>query len=347
MDYYITIRYSVIAVKQTFHHKLVNDQFGDPCLIVRLLREGRSFLFDAGDISSLSLGDLVKVTDVFITHMHIDHFIGFDMLLRNLLRRTVPLRVYGPEGIIECINGKLKGYSWNLIEEYPMKIEVFDIGTECIRHSSFYAENRFEMLERPEMPFNGVIMKEPLLSVRAANFSHGIPCLGFSMEEEFHMNIDKAALNRRGLPVGPWLGEFKRLFREKTAMSHTLKVGDRELRFSDLMEIVRITEGQKISYLTDIAPEEGNISRAIGFVQGSDTLYCEAYFLHKDLEKAQERRHLTAKIAGQLAREAGVNNLKVMHFSPRYRQTADDLEAEALREFQSQGDLTSKDVIQK
>lgn len=347
MDYYITIRYSVIAVKPTFHHKLVNDQFGDPCLIVRLLREGRSFLFDAGDISSLSLGDLVKVTDVFITHMHIDHFIGFDMLLRNLLRRTVPLRVYGPEGIIECINGKLRGYSWNLIEEYPMKIEVFDIGTECIRHSSFYAENRFEMLERPEMPFNGVIMKEPLLSVRAVNFSHGIPCLGFSMEEEFYMNIDKAELNRRGLPVGPWLGEFKRLFREKTAMSHTLKVGDRELRLSDLMEIVRITEGQKISYLTDIAPEEGNISRAIGFVQGSDILYCEAYFLHKDLEKAQERRHLTAKIAGQLAREAGVNNLKVMHFSPRYRQTADDLEAEALKEFQGQGDLTSKDVIQK
>lgn len=347
MDYYITIGYSVIAVKQTFHHKLVNDRFGDPCLYVRMLREGRSFLFDAGDISLLSMGDLLKITDVFITHMHIDHFIGFDMLLRNLLRRTLPFRVYGPEGIIKCINGKLGGYSWNLIEEYPVKIEVFEIDTARVRHSSFYAENRFEAIERPEMPFEGTIMKEPLLSVRAVNFSHGIPCLGFSMEEEFHMNIDKAVLNRRGLPVGPWLGEFKRLFREKAVMDSALRIGGRELRLSDLMDIVRITEGQKICYITDIAPEEENISRAIEFVQGADTLYCEAYFLHRDLEKAQERLHLTAKIAGHLARKAGVKNLKVMHFSPRYRQNADELEAEAMREFQGQGCLTSKEVIQK
>lgn len=347
MDYYITIGYSVIAMKQTFHHKLVNGQFGDPCLFVRLLREGRSFLFDAGDISSLSMGNLLKISDVFITHMHIDHFIGFDTLLRSLLRRSLPLRVYGPEGIIECINGKLKGYSWNLIEEYPMKIEVFEIGAESVRHSEFYAENRFEALERPETPFNGIILKEPLLSVRAANLSHGIPCLGFSMKEEYHMNIDKAVLHKRGLPVGPWLGEFKRLFREKAAMDHKLKISGREVHISDLMEIVRITEGQKISYVTDISPEEDNISRAIELVKGSDTLYCEAYFLHKDIEKAQKRRHLTAKIAGQLARNSGVNNLKVMHFSPRYRQCEEELEAEALREFQNQGDLISIDVTQK
>lgn len=347
MDYYITIGYSVIAVKQTFHHKLVNDRFGDPCLFVRLLREGRSFLFDAGDISSLSMGDLLKISDVFITHMHMDHFAGFETLLRSLLRRTLPLSVYGPEGIIECISGKLRGYSWNLIEEYPMKIEVFEIGTARVRHSSFYAENRFVMFERTDRPFEGVILKEPLLSVRAANFSHGIPCLGFSLEEEFHVNIDKDALNRRGLPVGPWLGEFKRLFREKTAMGQTLKIGGRELRLSDLMDIVRITEGQKICYITDLAPEEENILRAIEFVKGADTLYCEAYFLHRDLEKAYERHHLTAGIAGQLARKAGVKNLRVMHFSPRYRQAADELEAEAMREFLCQGCLTSKEVIQK
>ena len=70
-------------------------------------------------VSALSQGDIQKLTDVFVTHMHIDHFIGFDLILRSLLRRERPLRVFGPPGITGCVEGKLAGYSWNLIHEYP------------------------------------------------------------------------------------------------------------------------------------------------------------------------------------------------------------------------------------
>jgi len=62
-------------------------------------------------------------------------------------------------------------------------------------------------------------------------------------------------------------------------------------------------------------------------------LFCEASFLDIDREKASKRGHLTAKQAGCVAREAGVKELKVFHFSPRYESSPDKLYQEAAQEF--------------
>ena len=114
-------------MRPSFVHHLINGPFEDPALFVRIPGERRALLFDIGDISRLSPGDLQKITDVFVTHTHIDHFIGFDLLLRAVLHREAPLRIYGPANIIECVQGKLKGYTWNLIQDYPLKLDVFCI----------------------------------------------------------------------------------------------------------------------------------------------------------------------------------------------------------------------------
>ena len=94
-----------------------------------------------------------------------------------------------------------------------------------------------------------------------------------------------------------------------------------------------ITEGQKISYVVDSSIDEENIRKIITLAKDSDTLYCEAYFLEEDRERAIERHHLTAKTAGRIAREAGVKNLVVMHFSPKYRECPDAPEKEAMMEY--------------
>jgi ribonuclease Z len=323
-------------MKPTFHHRLVNNCYEDPCLFVRMVREKRAFLFDAGHIDRLRSGDLMKITDLFVTHTHIDHFIGFDTLLRALLRRDVPLRVYGPENITDCVEGKLAGYTWNLIKEYPISIEVFSLTKREIIHTSFSAENSFKRTAHGSTPYEGIVLREPPYTVKAAILSHGIPCLGYSLDEDYHINIDKSALTVRGLPVGPWLADFKRMIRDKADPETRLTINGRELVFSDLMPLAAITEGQKISYLTDISPEEENISMAIDLVRDSDTLYCEAYFLHEDIQRAFERSHLTAKIAGVIARKATVKNLMLMHFSPKYKDRMDALETEAMQEFRGQ-----------
>jgi ribonuclease Z len=320
-------------MKPTFIHSLVNSPFEDPSLFVRVIREKRAFLFDIGNISRLSPGDLQKTTDVFVTHTHIDHFIGFDMLLRSILRRETPLRVYGPSNIADCVEGKLRGYTWNFIKEYPLKIEVFSIDKGRLTASNFHAENAFARGENYIAEFTGTLLKEPFFTVSALQVDHQTPCLAFTAEEEFHININKASLIERGLPVGPWLSEFKQAVREKKPEETEFVISDRRYRFGELRDIAITTKGQKISYVTDTAICNDNIEKVIEFVRDSDTLYCEAYFMDKDMDKALKRFHLTAKMSGTIARRAGVKNLIVMHFSPRYLDRADSPEDEAMKEF--------------
>lgn len=320
-------------MKPTFHQRLVNGVFEDPCVYVRILREKRAFLFDLGFISKLNQRDIQKITDVFVTHTHIDHFIGFDILLRQVLRRETPLRIFGPENIIECIEGKLRGYTWNLIHEYPIKIEVFAIQKDRMRHSGFYSENSFRRIDFEEQLFNGVILREPPFEIQAECLTHQIPCLGFSLKEDFHINIDNAALERLGLPAGKWLSEFKKALRENPSEHREFKISGKMYSMKQLTEIAKITKGQKIAYVMDSSINEDNIRKIISLVKDADTLYCEAYFLEADRERALERHHLTAKTAGMIAREAGVKNLVVLHFSPKYRECPDAPEKEAMMEY--------------
>ena len=316
---------------------MINGPFEDPCLFIRIIREKRALLFDIGSIDRLKSGDLQKITDVFVTHTHIDHFIGFDTLLRALLRRERPLRIYGPSNITECIEGKLKGYTWNLIKEYPLKIEVFCIKDDKMITSGFYAENCFEKREGSVYNFDGLILKEPLFRVRAIQLDHQIPCLAFSLEEDFHININKASLTERGLPVGPWLSELKKAIRGHKSGDTKFIVDDRRYQLEELRDIAKITKGQKVSYVTDVSLSDENVKKIIELVRDSDTLYCEAYFLEKDRDRALERFHLTAKTAGRIAKEGKVKNLVAMHFSPKYRSQSETPEDEAIREFKDSG----------
>jgi ribonuclease Z len=320
-------------MKPTFHHRPVNGPFEDPALYVRLLREKRALLFDAGDISALSQGDIQKLTDVFVTHTHIDHFIGFDRILRSLLRRERPLRVFGPESITGCVEGKLAGYSWNLIHEYPLRLEVCAVNDHTVRRTGYVAGNEFRREELGALPFDGVILREEGITVRAVRLNHDIPCLGFSLEEDYHINIDKAALEAMGLSVGPWLGTLKSHIRENRPDGTTLSTSGRDYSLGELRHLAMLTRGQKVSYVMDCAPDDENVGKIRELVAGSDTVYSEAYFLHEDIDWARKRNHLTARLAGEVAREAGVQNLVPLHFSPRYLDAPVTPHDEAMRAF--------------
>jgi ribonuclease Z len=325
----------------TFHARPLNNVFEDPCVYVKILREKRALLLDLGFIGRLELGNILKITDVFVTHTHMDHFMGFDTLLRALLRRAIPLRIYGPQNIIYCVEGKLRGYSWNLIKEYPITIEVYEVSEEFIKSVRFSASNEFRKEESLETKFNGIIVDEPFLKVKGLLLTHQIPVMAYSIEEEIHININKVALFEKGLPVGPWLSEFKKAIREKRrAEEEGMDFGERMFNFdgktysiNELIDIATITNGQKISYVMDVSPTDENIERIIRFVANSNILFCEAYFLEKDKERAFQRHHLTANIAGRIAREANVENLYLMHFSPKYRHNVEDIYKEAMEEF--------------
>jgi ribonuclease Z len=323
-------------MKPVFHAKLLNDYFGDPCLFIRMLHEKQAILFDLGTLQSLKPSELHKITDVFVTHTHMDHFIGFDTLLRAILRREVPLNIFGPPSVLSCIQGKLRGYTWNLIEDYPTQINVFAYNGRNLTHSIFSAKNKFRKQTVSKSESDGLLLQNPVFTVRAVKLDHGIPCLAYSLEEKYHINIDKALLTAKGLSVGPWLNDFKKVMREHAEYDRqTVRVGDKDFQVAEISDIARITKGQKISYATDVAINQNNIARLISLIKDSDIFFCEAYFLEKDRERAIERSHLTANTAGSIAKKAGVKKLELMHFSPKYTDCPDKVIEEAMREFSS------------
>lgn len=323
-------------MKPSFHSRLVNSPFEDPCLFVRLLREKRAFLFDVGYTTNLSVGDILKVSDVFVSHTHMDHFMGFDRVLRLHIGKEGPLRLYGPEGFIACVQGKLKGYTWNLAGDYPLVIEVIEVHERSARKAVFRIKDAFRRRDIEATPFDGILLQESFFRVSAAVVDHQIPSLSFSMEEDYHININKSKLNAMNLPVGPWLAELKAAIR-KDINDGVLDVDGRRYLISELKDVADITRGQKLSYVVDAIGSEDNIARIVHLVRNSDVLYIETYFSDTDKAIARERHHLTAREAGRIAREAGVGRMEAFHFSARYSHAPRTLLVEAEEEFRRLG----------
>jgi ribonuclease Z len=105
-------------MRPLLHPSLVNGRYGDPTVYVETLFEKRGLLFDLGEMTSLSPQKIRRVEQIFVSHAHIDHFIGFDHLLRLLVEREKTVYLYGPSGFAERVYHKLQSYRWNLVECY-------------------------------------------------------------------------------------------------------------------------------------------------------------------------------------------------------------------------------------
>jgi len=329
-------------MRPIFQPRLINGPLRDPCLRIDIVGEHRTLLCDLGMADPPGPGRVYAVSDVFVSHMHIDHFIGFDPLLRALVTRDAPLRIYGPEGITASVRGKLSGFTWNLAEEYPLPIEVIEVLPTTMFSTRFECRKKWAEERLWEKEFSGVLLDEPMFSVRAAILDHKIPCLAFALEEPFHINVNKKKLESKGLKTGKWLKQLKDKIRQRAPASTRIRLeyeegasGPKTMALGCLRkEIILITTGQKLGYLVDAGHTPENRVKIIELMKGASILFSEAYFLDRDRRRAKKSGHLTATQTGMLARKAGVKQLRIFHFSPRYEQCQEQLYAEAEQAFQ-------------
>jgi ribonuclease Z len=320
-------------MKPTFQARLVNGVWGDPGLLIDLRFQKRAILFDVGDVTALSTRVLLRVSDIFVSHTHMDHFAGFDHLLRVCLGRDTGVRMYGPPNFISHVEHKLSAYTWNLVQNYTtdFTIDVFELhGDSSIRRARFRSRERFGREDLPHCETDeGLLLKDDQYLVRALPLAHhDIVSLAFSFEESTHINVWKNRLIERQLPSGPWLTELKKLVREDAPDDTPVNVrwrtreGSRERTYSlgelkrDLLEFV---PGQKLCYVTDVSGDEANRSRLQSFLHKADILFIEAVFREADRHLAAAKAHLTTTQAGEIARVAGVRYAEPFHFSSRYR----------------------------
>jgi ribonuclease Z len=334
----------------SFSSFLVNDVFGDPGVYVDIRWSKRALLFDLGHNDGLGATRLLHANDIFISHTHMDHFIGFDAVLRVALGRGKTVRLFGPPGLIHNVQGKLQGYTWNLVDGYPLTLDIQEFHPQEIRRTLFRATDFFRPEEQPSLPLapepatgRFTVLSDPMFTVRTVSLNHRIPSFAYSLEEQFHINVNKQKLHEANLPVGSWLKDVKQYiwqgqpdeFRFTATLYDEHHREERELILGEIKErFCTISRGQKIAYVVDARYDEENETKIIALAHGADLLYCESPYLDVDAENARNRYHLTARQAGLMARKAQVRNLVVFHFSPRYTGQGEALQREAMEAFQ-------------
>jgi ribonuclease Z len=320
---------------------LINEPFSDPGLFIDFRFRRRALLFDLGDLTPLSPRQLLRVSHAFVSHTHMDHFAGFDRLLRICLHRTTPLRVIGPAEFADRVEHKLRAYTLNLLDAQSVDFVIVaaEFGGEGLhRVCEFRAREAFRRREMPQIQLPpGLLLDEDEFRIKGAVLDHGIPCLAFALEEKLRVNVRRDGLRRLGLPVGPWLREAKRAVQQDAPDDTEISIGE-DLAMS--LGVLRhhalhTARGQKIAYVVDVAYDERNLEKVIALASNADQLFVEAPFLDRDADIAAQRRHLTARQAGDIAKRAGVDRLIPFHFSARYRDREDELRSEAEAAFRA------------
>jgi len=238
---------------------LVNDPFSDPGLLIDFRFGRRALLFDLGELTSQSPRKLLRVSHAFVSHTHMDHFAGFDRLLRVCLHRAMPLHLIGPAGFADRVEHKLRAYTLNLLEQHPFDFlitaaEFVENGIE--RVCAFRAREAFRRQERsPVLIQDGTILEEEEFRIKGVVLDHGTPCLAFAFEEKLRVNVWSEGLKSLRLGVGPWLNEAKRAVRRGAPDDSEIFVSrDRSIPLGVLKQhALRMARGQKIAYVVDAA----------------------------------------------------------------------------------------------
>ena len=333
-------------MRPLLHPTLLNGRTGDPAIYIETLFEQRAILFDLGDITSLSPRKIRRLEYVFVSHAHIDHFFGFDRLLRLLVGRDKQISLYGPAGFIDRVHHKLQAYLWNLVDREPgdLTFVVTEIGPSATAQTvRFRLKTAFTAEAMGTVSIgHGVLVNDPTFRVSTAILDHRTPCLGFAIEEPAHFNVWKTRLEELGLPVGPWLRKLKHAVIEKRPDDFRVRISssadstEHDLPLGKLREILTVTPGQKLGYVTDVADTVANRRAIVELVRNSDLLFIEAAFARANIALATERAHLTTEAAGQIARQAGVRRVEPFHFSPRYAGNYQQMQNEVMAAFMGQ-----------
>ena len=313
--------------------RLVNGSTGDPALFVDDPGRDNAILIDCGENAALGNDRLADLEAVFLTHHHVDHFIGFDRIVRANLDRDKALHVYGPAGTIGKVYNRIKSYEYPFFPFQKIVVEVHEVLPGRLLSARLECSRRFPRPIVAEAPWAGrVVYRADGLSVEAAFVDHTVPCLAFALVEEPGIYPDTGRLAAGPLHAGRWVNEVQTLVRAgaapETAVSvspsgTTLPLGELKAQY-----FVEAT-GSRITYVTDTAWSEQVRPALLQLAGGARRLYCDSFYAEDQSAQAEKHHHMTATRAALFAREAGVDELVLIHFASRYKGRYEALVDEA------------------
>ena len=135
-----------------------------------------------------------------------------------------------------------------------------------------------------------------------------------------------------GVPCGPLWSQLQKGFEVKATDGSIVKP-------EQVLGSKR--SGRKFSFVTDTLYKKEIADE----VRGSDLLICEGMFEDALLDQAKEKKHMTARQAATIAKDANVRRMCLIHYSPRYNDKELGVLLEEAQEVFPQTEL-SKDRMQ-
>jgi ribonuclease Z len=247
----------------------------------------RHFLIDCGEGTQRQMRKykvgFSKIDHIFISHLHGDHFYGLVGLLATygILSREKELHIYGPKGIKKVTLLQLK------ISESHAKYPI-------IFHELISKESE-------------LIFEDDKVSVRTIPLTHRVYTNGYLFtEKEKPRKLNM--LNISGYPEIDKADYLNIKAGKDVILSTGEIVTNKELTIAP-------TKPLSFAFCSDTCYKPDIIT----IIENADLLYHEATFLADREDLAKKTKHSTSKQAAQIAKDAGVKQLILGHYSGRYK----------------------------
>lgn len=244
-------------------------------------------MVDCGEGAQLQLQktniSLHRISNIFISHLHGDHYLGLMGLLytMHLNHRDADLHLYSHRGLDEIIITQLK-HSHSVLN-YRLHFHELTPG----KHE--------------------VIYEDDFVTVESFPLMHRLACSGFVFREK----PKPRRIDKDRLPPDMKLQYIAQLKSGKD-------IHDEEGHLLYKNENFTLPPRPSLSYAycsdTAFFPE---LAR---YIKDVDLLYHEATFMEDEREKAGSTFHSTASDAARVAQMLNVKKLVIGHFSARYRE---------------------------
>ena len=165
--------------------RLVNGSSGDPLLYIDYPGKNNALLFDSGELCNLDTQRLADLEAVFITHHHMDHFVGFDRILRANLDSDKVVHIFGPVGTIAKIYQRITSYEIQFFPFQKVIFKVHEVVGKRLRWANLECARRFPEPVIKVSPCKGpLIFENADIQVEAVPVDHTVPCLAYALVEK-------------------------------------------------------------------------------------------------------------------------------------------------------------------
>ena len=222
-----------------------------------------------------------KLSRVFISHLHGDHCFGLIGMISTfgLLGRTAPLHVHAPEALGPMLHDQIAFFT------HDLGYEVVFHAVDTSRHAVVYEDNS--------------------ITVESIPLEHRMPTCGYLIREKPQLpHIRSEMLEAYGIP---------------RSQINNIKMGaDWTTTEGDVIPNARLVTPADPPRSYAYCSDTRYMPTLHEQVKGVNTLYHESTYGEDKIQSAEKYCHSTARQAAMVARDAGVGQLLLGHYSSRY-----------------------------